>query len=124
MPSPAPEPFAGKVTSELDDLDRGQVTTTVTMRHPGTVVLSASFDPGWTVTVDGHRQRTQMVAPALVGTTVPAGTHEIVFRYRGYGGYLELFALCVLTLAVLLSADLMRSGSALASTPFANRRSA
>jgi hypothetical protein len=55
---------------------------------------------------------------------VPAGTHKIVFRYTGYGGYLELFALCVLTLAVLLSADLMRSGSALASTPFANRRSA
>ena len=78
------------------------------MRHPGTVVLSASFDPGWTATVDGHRQRTQMVAPALVATSVPAGTHTIVFRYRGYGGYLELFALCVLTLAVLLSAELPR----------------
>jgi hypothetical protein len=124
LPSPAPEPSAGKVNSELDDLDRGQVTTTVTMHHSGTVVLSASFDPGWTVTVDGHRQRTQMVAPALVGTTVPAGTHRVVFRYKGYGGYLELFALCVLALAVLLSADLMRSGSALASTPFAHRPSA
>lgn len=106
LPSPAPEQSAGKVTSELDDLDHGRVTTTVDMRHGGIVVLSASFDPGWTATVDGHRQRTQMVAPALVATHVPTGVHRIVFRYRGYGGYPELFALCALTLAVLLSAEL------------------
>jgi Bacterial membrane protein YfhO len=110
LPSPGQSPPPGGVTSERDDLDRGLLTASVTMRHPGVVVLSASYDPGWKATVDGHSTPTQMVAPALVATTVPAGTHRIVFRYRGYGSYIELFALCGLTLAALLGADVTRSG--------------
>ena len=108
LPSASAQAPVGTVVSEVDDLDRGEVTTTVNMRHGGAVVLSASFDPGWAVTVDGRPHATRMVAPALVATRVPAGTHTVVFRYRGYGHYLKLFALCALTLAVLLSADLMR----------------
>jgi lipopolysaccharide transport system permease protein len=57
------------------------------MQRPGIAVLSASFDPGWTATVDGHPQRTMMVAPALVATSVPVGNHTVAFRYRGYPGY-------------------------------------
>ena len=117
LPSPSRQPAVGTVASEIDNLDRGDVTTTVDMRRPGAVVLSASFDPGWTATVDGHRQATRMVAPALVATDVSAGRHTIVFRYRGYGDYLELFALCVLTMAVLLGADLMRGGSRTSASP-------
>jgi len=118
LPSGSAQSPVGSVVSEIDDLDRGEVTTTVSMRHSGAVVLSASFDPGWIVTVDGHPHATRMVAPALVAALVPPGTHTVVFRYRGYDHYLELFALCVLTLAVLLSADLMRGGSVLAAMPF------
>ena len=103
--------------SEIDNLDRGEVTQPSTCAGPERVVLSASFDPGWTATVDGHRQATRMVAPALVATDVSAGRHTIVFRYRGYGDYLELFALCVLTMAVLLGADLMRGGSRTSASP-------
>jgi hypothetical protein len=40
-----------------------------------------------------------MVAPALVAVDVPAGIDHIVFRFHGYGGYPELFALSALTLA-------------------------
>ena len=50
-------------------------------------------------------------------TQSTAGRHTIVFRYRGYGDYLELFALCVLTMAVLLGADLMRGGSRTSASP-------
>lgn len=56
------------------------------------VVLSASFDPGWTATVDGRPQATEMVAPALVATAVPTGTHRVVFSYHGFHGYPLLFA--------------------------------
>jgi hypothetical protein len=42
-----------------------------------------------------------MVAPALVAVEVPAGTSHVFFRYHGYGGYPELFALAALTLIVL-----------------------
>ncbi|MGH9132242.1 MAG: YfhO family protein, partial [Acidimicrobiales bacterium] len=63
--------------------------------------LSASYDPGWTATVDGRSVATQMVAPALVGVRVSAGTHRIVFDYQGFGYYPELGALLVLALLAL-----------------------
>jgi hypothetical protein len=99
---------AGNVIAETDDLDQGEVSTTVRMRRPGVVVLSASFDPGWTAIVDGRARPTHMVAPAIVSTTVSAGTHSIVFRYRGFRGYPLLSALYGLTLAALLVAQTTR----------------
>jgi hypothetical protein len=111
-PPPLPESSlgasAGTVTSESDDLEQGSVIATVRMRRPGVVVLSASFDDGWTAMVDGRPQPTTMVAPALVATDVPAGTHTVGFRYRAYSGYPELFALCALTLAASAGADAVR----------------
>ena len=53
-PSPHPRPPAGSLAAETDHLDQGEVAATVSMRHPGLVVLSASFDPGWTATIDGR----------------------------------------------------------------------
>ena len=111
-PPPLPQasrgPRAGEVASERDDLADGLVSATVTMRRPGVVVLSASFDDGWTGTVDGHPRPTSMVSPALVAIGVPAGTHTVEFRYRGYSGYPELFALCALTLAAFAGAEAVR----------------
>ena len=99
LPHPSREAAGDAVTSETDDLEQGAVTATVTMRRPGVVVLSASFDDGWTATVDGRRRPTTMVAPALVAIDVPAGIHIVAFRYRGYSGYPGLFAVCALALA-------------------------
>jgi hypothetical protein len=42
-----------------------------------------------------------MVAPALVGVDVPAGTDDVVFRYHGYGDYPALLSLSGLTLAMV-----------------------
>ena len=110
--SPLPQPSRGRstgsVTSENDDLDQGLVSATITMPRAGVVVLSASYDDGWTATVDGRPWPTTMVAPALVAAEVPAGTHAITFRYRGYRGYPELFALCALTLAAFAGAEAVR----------------
>lgn len=109
LPPVQRDPPVGTVVSENDHLGRGEVTTVVRMRQPGVVVLSASFDPGWTVTVDGRVGAIQMVAPALVATAVPAGAHRIVFRYDGFAAYPELFALSGLTLfAVLVGGALRR----------------
>lgn len=81
------------------------------MHRAGVVVLSASFDPGWTATVDGRSQPTEMVAPALVATTVPAGTHRVVFRFRGWQDYPLPFALGAAVLVALAVGDrLTRSG--------------
>ena len=53
------------------------------------------------MTVNGRRQPTRMVAPALVAVDVPTGTGRVVFRFHGYGDYPELLALSGLTLALL-----------------------
>jgi hypothetical protein len=101
LPTVASRSPAGAVRAERVDLDDGGASATVRMRRPGVAVLSASFDPGWTATVNGRPRPTRMVAPALVAVDVPAGTDHVVFRFHGYGNYPELLALSGLTLAMI-----------------------
>jgi len=105
--SAASKPFDGTVTAEADDVDQGRVAATVSLRRPGIAVLSASFDPGWTASVDGQVESTDTVAPAVVGVVLPAGTHRIAFQYRGYPDYLILFGISALTLAAAIGAALL-----------------
>jgi hypothetical protein len=100
LPSVSSRSPAGAVRVESADLGDGEAAATVSMRRPGIVVLSASYDPGWTATVNGRQQPTRMVAPALVAVAVPAGTDHVVFRFHGYGDYPELLALSGITLAM------------------------
>jgi hypothetical protein len=104
LPAPPPRSLIGTVIAQRADLENGQAHATVQMRRPGVAVLSASYDPGWTATVNGRRQPTRMVAPALVAVDIPAGTDHVGFRYRGYGDYPELLALSALTLAMAAAA--------------------
>jgi hypothetical protein len=106
LPQPSPPALAGTVLAESDKLQQGLVSAGVRMRRAGVIVLSASFDPGWTVTVDGRHQRAEMVAPALVATTLPAGTHRITFRYRGSQDYPLLFAIGAAALFAVASLDI------------------
>jgi hypothetical protein len=92
---------AGAVLAEHADLDDGGASATVRTSRPGVAVLSASYDPGWTATVNGRARPVRMVAPALVAVDVPAGTDHVVFRFHGYGDYPELLALSGLTLAMI-----------------------
>jgi len=90
---------AGAVLTERDAVVDGRVVATVRTRRTSVVLLSSSFDPGWTVRVDGRRAATEMVAPALVGVKVSPGTHVVVFQYVGYSSYPALFAVGIATLA-------------------------
>jgi hypothetical protein len=101
LPAVRSQSSAGAVSAERADLDDGEASATVRMRRPGVAVLSASYDPGWTATVNGRRRPIRMVAPALVAVDVPAGTDHVVFRFRGYGDYPALLALSALTLAMV-----------------------
>ena len=100
-PSPAAPSPAGTVTAERTDLADGAAAATVRMRRPGVVVLSASYDPGWTATVNGRPVPARMVAPALVAVNVPAGTDRVEFRFHGYGDYPAPLALSGLSLALI-----------------------
>jgi len=101
LPTVRSQSSAGTVIAESADLDDGEASATVRMRQPGVAVLSASYDPGWTATVNGRRQPIRMAAPALVAVDVPAGTDHVVFRYHGYGDYPALLSLSGLTLAMV-----------------------
>ena len=104
LPTVRSQSPAGAVSAERADLDDGEASATVRMRRPGVAVLSASYDPGWTATVNGRRRPTRIVAPALVAVDVPAGTDHVVFRFHGYSDYPELLALGGLTLAMIAAA--------------------
>jgi hypothetical protein len=90
----------GTVLTERPDLAGGQASAVVRLHRRAVVVLAASYDPGWSATVDGHPAAVQMLAPALVGVTVPAGLHLVAFSYSGFGAYPPLLALAA---AVLLA---------------------
>ncbi len=104
---PASRRSVGTVVAQADHLTAGRAAATVAMRRRGIVVLSASFDPGWTATVDGRSQPTEMIAPALLATTVQPGAHRVVFRYHGFAGYPLLFAVSAATLLTLLCAGVL-----------------
>jgi hypothetical protein len=91
----------GHVVVEHADLAQGRASAVVHLNRRATVVLSASYDPGWTATVDGRPKPTVMVAPALVGVVVGPGRHTVTFAYGGYGSYVALFVLAVLVFAAL-----------------------
>ena len=90
---------AGTVVSMQANLEKGMVTTTVVARRSAVVLLSASYDPGWRVTVDYKRAVTEIIAPAMPGVRVAPGIHVVRFTYVGYQNYLELLLLSVFSLA-------------------------
>jgi hypothetical protein len=97
----------GRVVTEQADLQNGAARAVVHTTRRATVVLSASYDPGWHATVNGRPVPTVMVAPALVGVVVGPGVHTVAFTYGGYGSYDALLALALLVLLVLALAPLV-----------------
>lgn len=96
---------AGTVLAARANLADGTARCLVRLRRRAVVVLSASYDPGWSATVDGHPAAIQMTTPALAGVEVPPGTHQITFRYTGFGGYPELLALAAFDLLAVAAAN-------------------
>ena len=91
----------GIVQSVHADLTQGTVPAEVDMSRAGSLLLSASYVPGWHVSVDGRSAPTEMLAPALTGVRVPKGVHRVVFRYEGFAWYPELWSASALSLAAL-----------------------
>jgi hypothetical protein len=97
----------GHVVTQEADLQNGTAHAQVHTTRRATVVLSASYDPGWHATVDRIPAPTFMVAPALVGVDVGPGAHTVVFTYDGYGSYTGLLALALVVFVVLAVAPLI-----------------
>jgi Gpi18-like mannosyltransferase/putative flippase GtrA len=102
---PEPPPGrAGKVVALRERPADGVFGATVEAARPAVALLKASYDPRWSVTVDGRPADPVMMAPSLVGVDVPPGRHTVEFRYVPYRGYPLLLALGALTLLGLVLA--------------------
>lgn len=103
-PSATPTGPPGRVVAEHVMLDAGTASCTVSTTRTAVVLLKASFDPGWQVTVDGKAAHTEMIAPAYVGVVVPPGRHHVVFTYANNTAetlWLILLAIALIALVVI-----------------------
>lgn len=64
---------------------RERVVVAVDARSPSLLVLSDTYAPGWTATVDGAVAEILPANYLARGVWIPAGRHEVVFRYRTPG---------------------------------------
>jgi hypothetical protein len=92
---------AGTVTAQSNTLQNGVFDATVVARRRAVVLLKATYDPRWTVTVDGRPAKPEMMAPSLVGVEVGPGRHVVRFKYVPYRHYPVLLAIGALTLLAL-----------------------
>jgi hypothetical protein len=83
-------------------LGEGRASATVEVSRPAAVILEASFDNRWRVTVDGQEVEPQMFAPGIVGRLVPPGRHEVAFEYVPFPRYDLLLAIGVVTFLALV----------------------
>jgi hypothetical protein len=91
----------GQILEQTVALGDGRAAATVEADRPVMLVLKASFDPRWQVSMDGVPVEPQMIAPSFVGRTVPAGEHTVVFAYEPFPRYDVLLLLGAATLVVL-----------------------
>ncbi len=96
----------GTNTDTVVDGQDGTYAGIVTANRTAAVVLKATYDPGWHVTVDGRTATPYMVVPGFVAVTVGPGRHTVVFQYRAYANYPLLLGAGVLTLLGLALAPL------------------
>ncbi|MFP5501661.1 MAG: YfhO family protein, partial [Candidatus Sericytochromatia bacterium] len=69
-------------TAEAESVGLNRIRLTTSGEGPGYVVLSESYDPGWTAELDGRAQAVHRTDALLLGVEVPAGAHEILFSYE------------------------------------------
>jgi hypothetical protein len=103
--APARAPSGG--SSVGYEIDRaGEVKLGVSSRTGGYLVLLDSYYPGWRATVDGRGVPIRAANEAFRAVAVPAGRHEVDFRYRPatilLGGLVSLIAWVVVLLAAIV----------------------
>jgi hypothetical protein len=79
------EPAPGDTMPEavgVESYDEDEVRLRATADTPALLVTSDLADPGWTVEIDGRSATLRVVNYAFRAVVVPAGRHEVVFRYR------------------------------------------
>ena len=66
-----------KMTSFSEDHIKGEITA----EKDGVMFTTISWEPGWTIKVDGEKVEPVKVCDALIGVELTAGTHEIEMSF-------------------------------------------
>jgi len=101
-----------EVPAELVALDSSRAIVRVDAPGGGMVVLAQQDAPGWRVFVDGKEVAKRLDRGILRAAAVPAGRHEVVWRYRPRtlvaGILITLSALVWMLVALVLSAPFVK----------------
>jgi membrane protein YfhO len=80
-----------------------EVLLHASLAEPGLLVLSEGYYPGWQATIDGEPAPIHRVNVMMRGVVLPAGEHDVAFRFRSRtiraGALVSLAALLALALA-------------------------
>jgi hypothetical protein len=103
------ENFQGE--AKISRYGNQSVTIDASLNSPGILVLADSFYPGWEAYVDGERREVLRANYFFRGVVVPAGKHQVEFRYAPYSFRLGMaVSLVSLALVVLLLLAGRKSG--------------
>ena len=101
-PGDDPTTPPGSVDSEVARPADGRFEGEVRADRTAVVQLKSSFDPRWSVTVDGVDAQPEMIAPGYVGVRVAPGSHRVLFVYHAYPFYWVLFVFGAMVMIALL----------------------
>ncbi|MCS6825853.1 MAG: YfhO family protein [Caldilinea sp.] len=79
------QPAGAQDRAEIIEYAPERVRVRTQSAQPALLVLSDSFYPGWSATVDGRATSIKAVNGLFRGVVAPAGTHEIVFTFEPTG---------------------------------------
>ncbi|HOW60067.1 MAG TPA: YfhO family protein [Candidatus Omnitrophota bacterium] len=107
-------PVSGKINSsaEIQQYDANYVKIRATSDHPGFLILSDTYFPGWKATVDGKKAKIYIADLMFRGVFIEKGSHIIEFHYRPLsfivGAILSLLTFLGLVLTFLNSCKTKR----------------
>jgi Bacterial membrane protein YfhO len=97
--------FAGRVTSTRRT--SSSITLQLDATRPAMLVVSESWFPGWSASVDGKPARAMRTDAVVLGVPVAAGRHEVELRYRAPGFRLGATVSSAAFLSVLIAPALV-----------------
>lgn len=90
-----------KPALEIDSFEEDHITGTVSADKDGILFTTMSYEPGWTILVDGVKTEPVELCDALIGVPVTAGNHTIEMKFFPQGLKLGI-VISTISLAFLL----------------------